>query len=63
MVELFRAILEDDRAAVQDLLTVDPSLVVARATEARFYDEKIFHWLYVVIRPCTWLQPVIVSRS
>jgi len=47
MVEVFRAILEDDRATVQDLLTVDPSLVVARATEASFYDEKIFHWLYV----------------
>jgi hypothetical protein len=47
MDELFRAILHDDRATVQDLLKADPSLVVTRATEARFYDEKIFHWLYV----------------
>lgn len=47
MEALFQAILDDDRATVQDLLTKDPSLVVARTTEAKFHDEKIFHWLYV----------------
>jgi len=47
MEVLFRAILDDDRAKVRDLLTEDPSLAVVRTTEARFYDEKIFHWLYV----------------
>ncbi len=47
MDELLRAILDDNRATVEGLLTADASLVVARVSEARLYDEKIFHWLYV----------------
>jgi hypothetical protein len=47
MDALLRAILDDDRATVQNLLTADSSLVAARVSEARYYDQKIFHWLYV----------------
>jgi len=47
MDALLRAILDDDRATVQDLLTADSSLFAARVSERRFYDQKIFHWLYV----------------
>ncbi len=47
MEALLQAILDDDRATVQDLLTADSSLVAARVGEARFYDQKIFHWIYV----------------
>ena len=47
MEALLQAILDDDRVKVQDLLTADHSLVTARLAEARFYDDKIFHWLYV----------------
>ena len=44
---LLRAILDDNRATVEGLLTADSSLVAGRVSEARFYDQKIFHWLYV----------------
>jgi ankyrin repeat protein len=47
MDALLRAILDDNRATVEGLLTADASLVAARVSEARLYDEKIFHWLYV----------------
>jgi hypothetical protein len=47
MDPLLQAILDDDRAAVEDLLAADSSLVAERFSEARYYDEKIFHWLYV----------------
>ncbi len=47
METLLRAILDDDRASVQDLVTADSSLVCRCISEARFYDSKIFHWLYV----------------
>jgi len=47
MDALLRAILDDDRATVERLLTADPSLAAARVSEARYYDQKIFHWLYV----------------
>src|SRR5258708_27279116 len=47
MEALLQAILDDDRATVQYLLTADSSLVAARVGEARFYDQKIFHWIYV----------------
>jgi ankyrin repeat protein len=46
MDALLRAILDDDRATVQDMLSADSSLVDVRVSEARFYDQKIFHWLY-----------------
>jgi hypothetical protein len=47
MEELLRAILDDDRATLEGLLAADSSLVAERFSEARYYDEKIFHWLYV----------------
>jgi ankyrin repeat protein len=46
MDELLRAILDDNRATVEGLLTADASLVAARVSESKLYDEKIFHWLY-----------------
>jgi hypothetical protein len=47
MDALLRAILDDDSATVHDQLTADSSLVDARVSEPRFYDQKIFQWLYV----------------
>ncbi|HBB95539.1 MAG TPA: hypothetical protein DC054_09120 [Blastocatellia bacterium] len=47
MDALFRAILDDDRATVEGLLSADSSLVAGRVSEAKLYDQKIFHWLYV----------------
>jgi hypothetical protein len=47
MDALLRAILDDNRAMVEGLLTADSSLVAGRVSEARLYDHKIFHWLYV----------------
>jgi hypothetical protein len=47
MDELLRAILDDDRDAVSQLLESDSKLVSRGVDVARFYDYKIFHWLYV----------------
>ena len=47
MEALLQAIVDDDRAAVQSLLTANSSLAQATVNEARFYDQKISHWLYV----------------
>jgi hypothetical protein len=47
MDALLQAILDDNSATVEGLLTADSSLVAGRVSEARFYDQKIFHWLYV----------------
>jgi ankyrin repeat protein len=47
MDSLLKAILDDDRATVRELVTADSSLVSQLVSEARFYDSKIFHWLYV----------------
>jgi hypothetical protein len=47
MDALLKAILDDNRTTVEGLLTADSSLVAERVSEARLYDEKIFHWLYV----------------
>ena len=47
MEALLRAILDDDYATVNELVTADSSLVSTLVREARFYDSKIFHWLYV----------------
>lgn len=44
---LLQAILDDDRATVDKLVTADPSLVSGGVEEARYYDAKIFHWIYV----------------
>jgi len=47
MEALLQAILDDKRATVEGLLTADSSLVASRVSEVRYYDHKIFHWLYV----------------
>ena len=47
MEALLRAILDDDRVKVHKLITAEPSLVFQTTREARLYDTKIFHWLYV----------------
>lgn len=47
MDSLVQAMLDDDRGAVKALVSADPSLVTAQVSEATYYDEKIFHWLYV----------------
>ena len=47
MDALLQAILDDDHSSVQVLLTVDTSLVSSQVGTARFYDSKIFHWLYI----------------
>jgi len=47
MDALLRSILDDDREKVHELTTADSSLVSRRVSEVRFYDQKIFHWLYV----------------
>ena len=47
MDTLFQAILDDDRPTVLELVTTDSSLVSRGVGEARLYESKIFHWLYV----------------
>src|SRR5262245_41295618 len=47
MEALIQAILDDDRKKAHELIPADPSLIVERVSEARLYDTKIFHWLYV----------------
>jgi hypothetical protein len=47
MNTLLTAIVEDDRAAVKALLKADARLVTCPVPEAKLYDVKIFHWLYV----------------
>jgi hypothetical protein len=47
MHALLRAILDDDRATVNELVSADSTLVSQLISEARFYDSKIFHWLYI----------------
>ena len=44
---LLRAILDDDRTTANELVIADSSLISQLISEARFYDSKIFHWLYV----------------
>jgi ankyrin repeat protein len=47
MKALLAAILDDDRATTKKLLNADPGLASCLVTEARLYQSKIFHWLYV----------------
>lgn len=46
MEKLLDAIVNDDSPTVRTLLQAEPSLVRVMADDARFYDGKIFHWLY-----------------
>src|SRR3954462_7146351 len=47
METLLAAIVDDDRASVKGLLGRDAALATRLVPEARFYESKIFHWLYV----------------
>ena len=47
MNRLLKAIVEDNRSAVEDLLKVDPALATRLIRKARLFDSRIFHWIYV----------------
>src|SRR6195256_235045 len=47
MDKLLKAILDDDRPRVKDLLKADAALVTRFIDEARLYESKIVHWIYV----------------
>jgi Ankyrin repeats (many copies)/Ankyrin repeat len=47
MDNLLDAIPDDDVSKVKQLLQADCSLATRLIEEARFYDSKIFHWIYV----------------
>ena len=47
MKTLLAAILADDRAKVEALLRADPKLATCQVDEARLYESKILHWIYV----------------
>ena len=47
MEKLLEAILDDDRPRVKELLKGDRALVTRLMDEARLYESKIFHWIYV----------------
>jgi hypothetical protein len=51
MNAVIEAIVEDDRARVQELLKAEGSLARSLFEEARFFDSKIFHWIYVKDTP------------
>jgi ankyrin repeat protein len=46
MEELLTAILDDDRPRVEQLLRTNPRLATRLIAAARFYDTKIYHWIY-----------------
>lgn len=47
MDALLQAILDDNCATVERLLAADSSLAAGRVSDAKLYNHKIFHWLYV----------------
>jgi len=47
MDALLTAILDDDRPRAKVLLKADPGLATCLIREARLYESKILHWLYV----------------
>jgi len=47
MDALLEAILDDDRPRVEELLRADTKLATRLIDEARLYESKIFHWIYV----------------
>jgi hypothetical protein len=46
MNNLLAAIVDDDRKAVKALLKADGELAARLIPKAKFYDSKIFHWIY-----------------
>ncbi|HJX88869.1 MAG TPA: hypothetical protein VJ372_00150, partial [Pyrinomonadaceae bacterium] len=47
MDTLLAAIVDDDRVRVRSLLKADVGLATQLVNEARLYQIRIFHWLYV----------------
>src|SRR4051812_43300089 len=47
MNAILAAIVEDDRPRVKQLLKAEPGLATGLIGEARLYEAKIFHWIYV----------------
>ena len=47
MDSIFSGILRNDPAKVRELLKANPELAVRLSDEARLYQTKIFHWIYV----------------
>jgi hypothetical protein len=47
MKHLLTAIVDDDRTAVKAFLKADPKLASQQIDEAKLYEAKIFHWIYV----------------
>ena len=47
MNKTLKAIAEDDRRRVEELLKADTLLVTRLVSKATLYQSKIFHWLYV----------------
>ncbi|HTI71997.1 MAG TPA: ankyrin repeat domain-containing protein [Candidatus Limnocylindria bacterium] len=47
MDALLAAILDDNRPGVRELLKSQPGLATSRTTQARLFEGKILHWLYV----------------
>jgi ankyrin repeat protein len=47
MDAILTAILDDHRSTVKELLKVAPELATRLINEARLYESKIFHWIYV----------------
>lgn len=47
MNQLLTAILDDDRQTAIALLLSDPNLATRSISAARYYDSKIYHWMYV----------------
>jgi hypothetical protein len=47
MNTILSAILDDDQVRVRKLLKTNPGLAVQGVEQAKLYESKIFHWLYV----------------
>jgi hypothetical protein len=47
MRKLLAAIVDDDRATVDELLKVDPGLASRLIPSPKLYNSGIFHWIYV----------------
>lgn len=47
MESLLKAILDDDKIKVQDLIKDDPTLINSTVQSSRLYEEQIYHWIYV----------------
>src|SRR6266581_5768345 len=46
MNNVLAAIVDDDRRAVKALLNADRGLAARLIRKPKFYDSKIFHWIY-----------------